>query len=115
MDNGFDVNKDDASNRMETRVANSAISELMSSAGGYTSLTPQSQNVKIEKGDISYVMLPVYMLNIFYNNKMNHFAMNGENGKFIGEIPMDRGKAFAYSLLVFIVTLAICLGVNLLF
>ena len=95
----YDVTKEEASKRMENRVANSAIDECKTSARGYSSLTPQLQNVKITKGTISYVMLPVWMLNIKYKNKLYHFAMNGTTGKFIGEIPMDGGKAFLYTML----------------
>ena len=104
----YDVSKEDASKRMEERVANTAIDECRKSASSYTTLTPHLQNVKITKGNISYVMLPVWMLNIKYSGKLYHFAMNGTTGKFIGEIPMDKGKAFMYTMLFAISVFAIC-------
>lgn len=39
-----------------------------------------------------YVLLPVYMVNIKYDGKTYTFAMNGETGKFIGDIPIDKKK-----------------------
>lgn len=95
----YDVTKEVASKRMEERVANSAIERCRHSANSYSALTPTQQNVKITKGNISYVMLPVWMLNIKYGGKLYHFAMNGTTGKFIGEIPKDKHKARLYTFL----------------
>ncbi|MCQ2978331.1 MAG: transposase [Clostridia bacterium] len=104
----FDVTKEEASKRMEQRVANTAIEEARKTAIGYSSVTPHLQNVQIEKGNISYVMLPVWMLNIKFANKIYHFAMNGTTGKFIGEIPIDKRKAWGYTLAF----LAVCIAIG---
>ena len=72
----FDVTKEDASKRMETRVTNSAINEMRNSIFGYTSVIPIVQNVNIKKGNIDYVMLPVYMLNIKYKNLNDYLTNN---------------------------------------
>ncbi len=47
-----------------------------------------------------YVLLPVYMVNIKYDNKVYTFAMNGETGKFIGDIPVDKKKAIKTFILI---------------
>ena len=51
-------------------------------------------------------MLPVWMVNVKYKDKMYIFAMNGQTGEFIGDIPLDVGKAFLYFFLIFIATFA---------
>lgn len=49
-----------------------------------------------------YALLPVWMVNVKYKDKMHIFAMNGQTGEFIGNIPLDVGKAFLYFFLIFI-------------
>ncbi|MGM9878112.1 MAG: hypothetical protein ACI33S_05615 [Bacilli bacterium] len=58
----------------------------------------------LKSGDISneYVLLPVWMVNVKYGNKIYPFAMNGQTGKFIGNIPINKKKVFLVSLLMFI-------------
>lgn len=47
-------------------------------------------DVKNKSAD--YVMLPTWLLYTTYNNKDYLFAMNGQTGKFIGNLPIDKGK-----------------------
>ena len=54
-----------------------------------------------------YVLLPVYMVNVKYMGKMYTFAMNGQTGKFIGNIPLDKKKV----LLTTIISFAIVFGI----
>ena len=49
-----------------------------------------------------YVLLPVWLLNIKYKDKLYTFAMNGQTGKMIGNIPTDRKKVILYSIIIFI-------------
>jgi hypothetical protein len=37
-------------------------------------------------------MYPVWLLNVKYEGKIYGFAMNGQTGKFVGELPIDKGK-----------------------
>ncbi len=56
-----------------------------------------------------YVLLPVWMVNVKYNNKYYTFAMNGQTGEFVGNIPINVRKVIIYSLLLFILIFSICL------
>ena len=47
-----------------------------------------------------------------YNKKMHIFAMNGQTGEFIGNIPLDKGKTILYTILIFTITMAICIAVS---
>ena len=59
--------------------------------------------------DKKYVLLPVYMVNVKYGAKTYIFAMNGQTGKFIGNIPIDKKKVFIFVILVFSACFLICL------
>ena len=55
------------------------------------------------KEELEYVLLPVWMVNVKYNGKMYPFAMNGQTGKMIGDIPYSKGKAFACFIIIFVI------------
>ena len=55
-----------------------------------------------------YVLLPVWMLNIKYKDKIYPFAMNGQTGKMIGDIPLDKKKAIIWGILILVGTFLVC-------
>ena len=40
----------------------------------------------------NYTLLPAWILTYFYNGKTYVYAVNGQNGKSYGELPVDRKK-----------------------
>ena len=50
-------------------------------------------NVNQKEGNVEYALLPVWMLNIKYENQYYTFAMNGQTKKCIGNIPIDKKRA----------------------
>ena len=55
---------------------------------------------------MEYVLLPVWMVNVKYNEKYYTYAMNAQSGEFIGDTPISKPKAVGYGLLFF---LGVCL------
>ncbi len=49
-----------------------------------------------------YVLLPVWMVNVKYKDKYYIFAMNGQTGEFIGDIPLDKKKVILWTILMFV-------------
>ena len=98
----YDVNKDEALSRAHDRILKSTIAEFESTIHGYTSTNVTGSHIDITTKKSDYILLPVWMLNIKYNDKMHLFAMNGQTGKMVGNIPIDKKKRFLYWLLVFL-------------
>jgi hypothetical protein len=44
---------------------------------------------------VHYALLPVYILKVAWNGNNYLYAMNGETGKFVGDLPVDKGRFFA--------------------
>jgi hypothetical protein len=44
----------------------------------------------------SYALLPVWMLSTQWNGNSYIFAMNGQTGKFVGDLPVSLGRYFAW-------------------
>jgi hypothetical protein len=55
---------------------------------------PVSTSIRLKDGRARYALYPVWLLNTTWNGKKYTFAMNGQTGKMIGNLPMDK-KAFA--------------------
>lgn len=86
------------------RAINSTREKLEKSAGNYTSTFVSGDTLESKELKKQYVMLPVWMVNVKFKDKMHIFAMNAQTGEFIGDIPIDSKKAVLYFLLIFIIT-----------
>ena len=105
----YDVEKDEAKKITIDRAKQTTISTLQANAreGGYSTFYPSESEHNVEEEEIEYVLLPVWMVNIKYKDKFHTFAMNGQTGKMIGDIPYSKGKAVIFALILFIAIFAI--------
>ena len=105
----YDVSQDEAKKITISRAEESTNQNLLSKArsGGYTTFTPSLKKFDVESETIDYVLLPVWMLNIKYKEKIYPFAMNGQTGKMIGDIPYSKTKAIIFALIIFIIVFAL--------
>ncbi len=89
----YDISSEDCTPRANHRVKNSTESAFASTVHGYNSVVPEASSVRFDDGQVKYGLLPVWLLNTTWNGKKYIFAMNGQTGKFIGDLPVDM-KAF---------------------
>jgi len=82
--------------RIEERAKNTAEDELRKTVFGYQSVTNVAGSFITENCDAKYALLPVWMLSTKWNGQNFLFAMNGQTGKLIGDLPVDKGKFFAW-------------------
>ncbi len=87
----FDVEGDDDLQRAEKRVISTAKSK--------TQATVQHREVRETRGNFTvnytkkkYALLPIWYLTTNWNGRQWNFAMNGQTGKFTGDLPVDYGK-----------------------
>ena len=89
----YDLDADDLLSRAEGRAKQTTQDILYNDINGYN-----SKKINEFTGEASingvpeYVMLPVWMMNVKYNDKIYTMAMNGQTGKFIGNVPISKGK-----------------------
>ena len=91
----YDVPMEESAQRADQRTRNSAKAALRNSVNGYDSVTPKNEEVHISPGRAKYALFPVWLLNTTYRGKPYTFAMNGQTGKFIGNLPVSKGKLAA--------------------
>ena len=99
----YDVESEVAYKDAEIRAINSTKDAFASTTVGYSSVIPKFQNLSTNLLSKEYCFLPVWMVNVKYNGKMHIFAMNGQTGEFIGNIPLDKKKAFLYYVVIFLI------------
>lgn len=88
----YDIDAEECSERANRRIKASILDVLAETVTGYTSLTLESSAIDIEPGEVKYALLPVWMLSTKWKDKDFLFAMNGQTGKLIGDLPVDWGK-----------------------
>ena len=89
----YDVDLDACVPRANERVKNSVVSALERNvmSAGYSVVVPQNSQIEIANGSYAYALYPVWILNTTWNGKKYTFAMNGQTGKFVGDLPLDKG------------------------
>lgn len=107
----YDVSAEESINRANERVKNSTIEAFNDTTGLYASVIPENSRVGFSNGKIRYSLLPVWMLNIKYMDKIYKFAINGQTGKVVGEYPVDKGKKWKYFAKVLGITYAVSAAV----
>ena len=86
----YDVDAEASIERANQRVRESTQEAVASTAQGYTSVIPEFSSVRLKKGASQYALYPVWLLNTKWNGNTYTFAMNGQTGKLVGDLPMDK-------------------------
>lgn len=86
----YDVDVNASMPRANERVKKSVESALERTVEGYSVVLPKGSQVDIANGSYSYALYPVWILNTTWNGKKYTFAMNGQTGKFVGDLPLDK-------------------------
>ena len=94
----YDVSKEECARRANARCTASIEDALRDTVVGYSSCTTVSKNVTVNPGRVQYALMPVWMLSTKWKDKNFLFAMNGQTGKLIGDLPIDKGKLTLYCL-----------------
>lgn len=100
-----------ATKRMQTTLED----ELRNSVVGHQGVTTRSFECKEEISDVKYALLPVWMLHTRYNDADFLFAMNGQTGKLVGDLPLDKKKLNLISLATFALTFAVTFALGAVF
>ena len=82
--------------RVLTRMKNSTAAALHDTLGGYTGLQTLSEQLDPRTLEPHYALLPVWMLHTRWKEQDFLFAMNGQTGKLIGDLPVDKGRVAAW-------------------
>ncbi len=91
----YDVDARENTSRIQDRVTQSALSSITQTVIGYDSCTLRGNSVRLYQNRVKYAMMPVWLLSTNWNGRNFLFAMNGQTGKMVGNLPVDKKKAWA--------------------
>ena len=111
MADKYDVTAEQSIERANERVKQSTEDVFADTVTGYATVVPESTSIQLKNGKAKYALYPVWMLTTSWNGNNYIFAMNGQTGKFVGDLPVDKGAAckwavgltVVFSILVYIV------------
>ena len=87
----YDVSSEESIARANERIKRSTEDAFAKTVIGYTTVLPVSSTVRLSGGRARYALYPVWLLNTTYKGEKYYFAMNGQTGKLVGDLPLDKG------------------------
>lgn len=96
MADKYDVSAQDCQPHVNNRIKSTLESSLRNTVQGYQTVTTDNCSVQISDCKTDYALYPVWILNTSWNGTNYQFAMNGQTGKFVGDLPADKGIARKY-------------------
>ncbi len=89
----YDVDAETAAERANERIKTSTAEAFAETVVGYDSVIPENTAVRLENGKAKYALYPVWLLTTVWKGERYTFAMNGQTGKLVGDLPLDKGAA----------------------
>lgn len=87
----YDVSSQDSALRANERIKTSTLEALRDTVHGYHTVVPENCSVRLSNNRARYALYPVWLLSTQYRGENYLFAMNGQTGKLVGDLPVDWG------------------------
>ena len=106
----YDIDQDQVRPRVRKRMTEGAEDAFKTTVRGYDRVTVSRSQISARSSEVNYVLYPVWLINTEWNDRKFSFAMNGQTGKMVGNLPADMlklasatGALFAIIALLFII------------
>ena len=86
----YDMDAGQRVGRANERIKRSTEEMFADTVHGFHSVIPEHTSIRLKNGTTKYALYPVWLLNTTWNGKQYTFAMNGQTGKFVGDLPLDK-------------------------
>ncbi len=94
----YDVTAEQSIDHANQRIKKSTEQSFADTVKGYASVVPEYTSIQLKNGKAKYALYPVWLLNTTWQGKKYTFAMNGQTGKFVGDLPVDKSAAMKWRL-----------------
>ena len=93
----YDEDAKTCADRAKTRIENSTAEALRQTLSEYAVVDTREENINVRmKKRLTTPLLPVWMLHTRWKEQDFLFAMNGQTGRLIGDLPVDKGRVAAW-------------------
>lgn len=94
----YDIDSATQRSRACERMKASTENSFRSTVNGYSSLIVEHSSIRFDSGKAKYALFPVWIMNTTWRGEKYIFAMNGQTGKFVGNLPCDNWAYFKWLL-----------------
>ena len=91
---------------------NTLTEQLRGTVTGYDQVDPGHVDANVEFGELQQALLPVWMLHTRWNDEDYLFAMNGQTGRLVGDLPVSPLKVVLWFVGLFAAFAAIMVGID---
>lgn len=99
MADKYDVSAEDSLARVNERAKKSTEDVIRGTVSGYGTVVPESTSIQLSNPKAKYALYPVWLLTTSYLGKHYQFAMNGQTGKFVGNMPVGKREYWIWRLI----------------
>ena len=92
----YDVTAESSQQRANDRIRASTESAFASTTAGYATVIPQNTDIRLQGSRVRYGLLPAWILTTRWQDQVYTFAMNGQTGKMVGDLPIDWKRFWTY-------------------
>ena len=103
----YDVEEETARPRANERVENTFREKMKEHVKNYNEVTHKSDSIRLSDAKAEYAMLPVWMMSTKYEDNIYTFGVNGQTGKLVGSLPVDKGKYYKYLILTSLICMIV--------
>ena len=108
----YDVDAEQSIQRANERIKKSTADAFAATVTGYSTVVPVSANIQLKNSHARYALYPVWLLNTSWNGQKYTFAMNGQTGKMVGNLPLDKSAYRKWLFGVTGIATAVCFGIS---
>lgn len=94
----YDVSEQESVQRANARIKASTEDSFRETIHGYESVLVENSNIRLLGGKAKYALYPVWILNTSWRGKNYTFAMNGQTGRMVGDLPVDKNALWRWRL-----------------
>ena len=111
----YDVDAETSQARANERIRTSTADTFAQTVTGYLAPVAESTSIRLVNNVCKYALFPVWLLNTTYEGKVYPFAMNGQTGKLVGDLPVGKKEYWLRYLLYAGIAAVIIFLISLLF
>ena len=108
MADKYDISAEENADRASSRARESTKNALRNDADNYDELNAEREDIHVEQGKVNYALMPVWLLSTKWNDQNFTFAMNGQTGKMVGDLPVNKTKLAITSMIILALSFALC-------
>lgn len=86
----YDVDADQSAEHANERIRKSTEKAFDETVKGYATVIKETGSIQLSGSKVKYALFPVWLLHTKWNGQDYLFAMNGQTGKMVGDLPCDK-------------------------